>query len=76
MSKKITEARDSGGQGFNLNRMLVEFNFAKNITEANDLIRTGQVELDNNKVKDILYPVVKGTFFVKVRGQFAELTIL
>lgn len=75
--RHVTEARDTGGHGFILNRFLVEFNLAKNLDEANDLIRTGAVELDNRRVKDILHLVLKGSYDVKIHGNFvAEATVL
>lgn len=73
----ITEARDAGGRGFTLNRFLVEFNLAKSMDDANHLIRTGAVDIDNRKVKDILHLLLKGTYDVKIHGDFvAEATVL
>ena len=75
--KYITEARDSGRNGFNLNRLLVEFNLCTNINDANDLIRTGLVELNNERIKDIQFHIETGTHFVRIRGELvAEATIL
>lgn len=73
----ITEARDTGGRGFTLNRFLVEFNLAKTMDDANHLIRTGAVDIDNRKVKDILHLMLKGSYDVKIHGDFvAEATVL
>jgi predicted rRNA methylase YqxC with S4 and FtsJ domains len=76
-TKHITEARDNGGYGMLLNRFLVEFGLAKNISHANDLIRMGAVDLDNHKIKDVLHLVEKGTWNVKIHGDYvAEATLL
>lgn len=76
--KHITEARDTGNTGFYLNRFLVEFGLARDISDANSLIRSGSVELDNSKIKDIQFVVApQGTYGVKINGEFvAEATVI
>lgn len=75
--RHITEARDTGGRGYTFNRFLLEFNLVKDLEDANHLIRTGGVEIDNQKIKDILHPIVPGTYDVKIHNNFvAEATVL
>lgn len=78
MAKKyITEARDTGNRGYLFNRFLVEFNLARDLTEANDLIRRGAVELDNCRIKDTQHIVMPGAYDVRIHGDFvAEATVL
>lgn len=71
------EARDSGGSGFNFNSFLVEFNVASNRNDANELIRAGLVELNGERIKDVLFRVEKGHYLVKLKGNLvAECTVL
>jgi hypothetical protein len=75
--KHLVEARDTGNRGYTLNRLLVEFKLAGDIPEANSMIRSGEVDLDNTKVKDILHFVAPGHYDIRLKGNYAaEVTIL
>jgi len=78
MAKKfITEARDTGRNGFWLNNFLVEFKLASDVEAANQLIRSGAVDIDNRKIKDIQFFLDVGSYGVKIHGNFVlEATVL
>jgi hypothetical protein len=69
MARPRTESRDTAKQGLSLNHFLIEFSIAKDRDEANRLIREGRIEIDNLRVKDILYFVAPGTHYLRVRGE-------
>lgn len=77
-NRHITEARDTNKSGFYLNRFLVEFRLARDLTEANSLIRSGSVELNNTRIKDVQYHVeAEHTYDVKINGDYvAEATLI
>lgn len=77
-NRHITEARDTNKNGFYFNRFLVEFNLARDLSEANSLIRAGSVELNGTKIKDIQFHVeAESTYDVRVNGEYvAEATVI
>lgn len=73
----ITGARDTGKQGMKIRDLLDSFNLIRDAALVNDLIRSGNVELNGERIKDVLFVAQPGTYIIKIRGDaVAEVTIL
>lgn len=77
MSKPIIGSLDTNGTGMKLNQLLTQFNIVPNIQQGEQLIRTGKITLNDQRVKDILFKIEPGVDYkIKIQNRLVALITL